>query len=831
METRRDWRFFLRRNHLARLASVLLLAAGVSEGRLLAQDNCEEFVPGNGMYLPIPIWSGAVVGPASHIACGSQISQGALQTVCAFLDDSGVVTFVPESAAGVAGPAMFSQPQTPIPSGLGTPAFSLKLPIGYIPVAGDGFLRILPTSPDVGTSYPDPLDLRRSDCPSDSLQASPVIQSRAVSNDAFNAAQTDDLIFQITSYGCSTETGNRIYAIRPTDMSIAWTFNDGGFGGSYAVNAGVGCVVDYSRNSLYCATIPTDELTGQPTLFAVDTLNGSLRWSVNVGRIVAPAMGHGGDRLYVAGTSFVGALDPDTGGAIWSADLSAFGLENDVPQALAVTDRPDSPTILLIGGTAGGEGYIQALLDGGTSPMSYWRTKTNDQVLGLVFHRGSGWIYYGDSSGIFQVDTNSGAVNEQASGADILQGWSGDLTLERSVPTGPADRLIAGRTGAVSVSELGIPWAEGWQADTSVSIVGPTEATLGDQVVYSVTVTNAGPAAATDVFLSNIPADFPGAVTFLDYGALSPFGGPGLATGVNLGDLMPGASTTVQVTLSAQNAGPLTLRLLVYSGERDVDPSNNTFCFTTNVASPDTTPPVLTVPGNVTVEAKGPNGANASYVASAKDDQDPNPTVRCMPVSGSLFPLGATTVSCTAKDASGNVATASFVVTVVDTTPPTLTLSPNLTADATSPAGAAVTYTVSASDLVDPKPTVACTPVSGAVFPIGTTTVTCTATDFSKNSSSGTFTVTVNGVLQQIGSAMTRVSALNLLPGLTYSLNTELTLAENAFNAGRKVVACALMEAFVLEVESVPHGLLLAPSAADLLARANRIRAVMGCGG
>ncbi|HYB52523.1 MAG TPA: hypothetical protein VEG84_01535 [Thermoanaerobaculia bacterium] len=78
---------------------------------------------------------------------------------------------------------------------------------------------------------------------------------------------------------------------------------------------------------------------------------------------------------------------------------------------------------------------------------------------------------------------------------------------------------------------------------------------------------------------------------------------------------------------------------------------------------------------------------------------------------------------------------------------------------------------------------------------------------------------------------MTRVSALNLLPGLTYSLNTELTLAENAFNAGRKVVACALMEAFVLEVESVPHGLLLAPSAADLLARANRIRAVMGCGG
>jgi hypothetical protein len=38
----------------------------------------------------------------------------------------------------------------------------------------------------------------------------------------------------------------------------------------------------------------------------------------------------------------------------------------------------------------------------------------------------------------------------------------------------------------------------------------------------------------------------------------------------------------------------------------------------------------------------------------------------CSPASGSTFPVGTTTVTCTATDASGNTATCSFTVSVFD---------------------------------------------------------------------------------------------------------------------------------------------------------------------
>ncbi len=54
-----------------------------------------------------------------------------------------------------------------------------------------------------------------------------------------------------------------------------------------------------------------------------------------------------------------------------------------------------------------------------------------------------------------------------------------------------------------------------------------------------------------------------------------------------------------------------------------------------------------------------------------------------------------------------------------------------------------VTYTSTATDLVDGPLTPTCTPPSGSLFPVGTTTVTCTATDSEGNPATGSFTVTV----------------------------------------------------------------------------------------
>jgi hypothetical protein len=79
---------------------------------------------------------------------------------------------------------------------------------------------------------------------------------------------------------------------------------------------------------------------------------------------------------------------------------------------------------------------------------------------------------------------------------------------------------------------------------------------------------------------------------------------------------------------------------------------------------PDVTPPTLHLPDDITVEATDASGTNVTYSVTATDDRDPNPTVTCTPSSGSFFPVGTTTVNCQATDASGNVATGSFVVHV-----------------------------------------------------------------------------------------------------------------------------------------------------------------------
>jgi eukaryotic-like serine/threonine-protein kinase len=78
-----------------------------------------------------------------------------------------------------------------------------------------------------------------------------------------------------------------------------------------------------------------------------------------------------------------------------------------------------------------------------------------------------------------------------------------------------------------------------------------------------------------------------------------------------------------------------------------------------------------------------------------------------------------------------------------DTTPPTIIVPSDITAVATGPDGAVVNYFVLVFDDTDPNPSLSCTPPSGSTFPLGTTTVTCVATDRSGNTATATFNVTI----------------------------------------------------------------------------------------
>lgn len=146
----------------------------------------------------------------------------------------------------------------------------------------------------------------------------------------------------------------------------------------------------------------------------------------------------------------------------------------------------------------------------------------------------------------------------------------------------------------------------------------------------------------------------------------------------------------------------------------------------------DTVAPAITVPDDIQTD-----DPHVEFVVTATDAIDPDPTIICSPPSGSTFPAGVTTVDCFAFDDHANYAYGSFTVTVGDA-PPELTVPDDITVEATSAAGAVVTFEATATN----AGVVVCTPESGSTFALGTTEVSCTATN-SSGSDTETFNVTV----------------------------------------------------------------------------------------
>ena len=115
-----------------------------------------------------------------------------------------------------------------------------------------------------------------------------------------------------------------------------------------------------------------------------------------------------------------------------------------------------------------------------------------------------------------------------------------------------------------------------------------------------------------------------------------------------------------------------------------------------------------------------------------------------------------------------------------------------------------------------------CTPASGSVFPIGTTTVTCTATDRNDLNSPvhATFTITVLGAAAQLAALHQAVNGFGFdnIPALLAGI------AQQQLAAGHPTLACQTLNQFIADVrQQVP-----ASTAAPLIADAERIQAVLG---
>jgi hypothetical protein len=167
----------------------------------------------------------------------------------------------------------------------------------------------------------------------------------------------------------------------------------------------------------------------------------------------------------------------------------------------------------------------------------------------------------------------------------------------------------------------------------------------------------------------------------------------------------------------------------------------------------DTEPPVLhNVPEDRDLGCNPTHIPDCDEIRSgvyATDNCDPDVRVTCTYRDIVIGCLHIRSFILAAADECGNVTTRKVVVSwTEDTTPPIVRCPDNITVQAQFPdCLVPVTWRAKAEDDCDSRPSVACNPPSGSFFGLGTTTVTCTATDRCGNSASCQFTVTVLGYI------------------------------------------------------------------------------------
>jgi hypothetical protein len=202
----------------------------------------------------------------------------------------------------------------------------------------------------------------------------------------------------------------------------------------------------------------------------------------------------------------------------------------------------------------------------------------------------------------------------------------------------------------------------------------------------------------------------------------------------------PVTVTWTPTTVSCANVGNVAVVVTA------IDASGNVTTAVKTVLVVDQTAPVISSPASITLNLNAAGTVTLpAGVASATD----NCAVNGIQYSKSLFDcsnLGANTVTITATDVNGNVATSTMTVNVVDNTAPSLTLVASPLTVALNAAGSA---SVNAAQLVA-NANDNCAIASYTVTPntfncssLGGNTVTVTATDASGNATSQTVIVNV----------------------------------------------------------------------------------------
>jgi gliding motility-associated-like protein len=232
-----------------------------------------------------------------------------------------------------------------------------------------------------------------------------------------------------------------------------------------------------------------------------------------------------------------------------------------------------------------------------------------------------------------------------------------------------------------------------------------------------------------------------------------------------------------------------------------VDAVGNSAICSFDLTVADNEPPVPICPSSITVPSMVKECGNVVTWPPPFATDDCDNTVIMIPdiPPGSFFPVGTTTVTYTATDNSGNTAQCSFEVTVEDITPPEFVCHENIVIgiDGTivsDNSGAVVSITPNATcdsiiiDYLDPPVTDNCNIdsfgiiaglPSGAVFPIGTTSITYLAIDDSDNSAACNFDI----IILPLPAVMVTINPSDsICEGQDITLMTDVTTAGTTFS-------------------------------------------------
>ncbi|MED5275293.1 MAG: HYR domain-containing protein, partial [Thermoproteota archaeon] len=191
------------------------------------------------------------------------------------------------------------------------------------------------------------------------------------------------------------------------------------------------------------------------------------------------------------------------------------------------------------------------------------------------------------------------------------------------------------------------------------------------------------------------------------------------------------------VTNDAPEVFPLGETIVTWTATDDY---GNSISNTQSITVLDTISPVIMAPSSFEIEASHIENNIIDLIGvRASDDVEVISITNDAPTT---FPLGETIVTWTATDSSGNSASDSQQITVLDTTVPSITIPSDIEVEIYDKLGVEIDTGIAVSDdIIDSQPTV--TNDAPTTFPLGETIVTWTATDFSGNSVSATQTITV----------------------------------------------------------------------------------------